>query len=335
MKTIKILTTILILIILGTLVWAAFLPSTIYIKQSTTIKAPIAVVYDEVNNFRNWDHWSPYKDSSLLSEFEGPNQGVGARVIWNDKRHGRAVMEIVEANQYSVIMTRMETPNQDKSADMIFSFEQKGGSTKVSWERTIDDLAFPFGRFVGYMLEKGYNFNFKDGLRNLKEYIETHKSEAEYYGYEIIIEEYSGGNFLAVYDSCLADDMKQHIEDNYNAIREYASQLGIKPIGVNMIQWHTYNPDDYSTFTCMIPYDINSAASSGSVVFYSIPAYSIAKVRHEGSYEASYNAWVALENYQMFHSLKTAGDPWEEYIVDASMVSDSTKLVTNICFPFK
>ena len=273
MKTIKILTTILIVIIIGTLIWAAFLPSRIEIKQQVTIKAPVAVVFDEVNDLRNWDNWSPYKDSSLSSKFEGPIRGVGAKVLWTDKKEGEAVLTISETEQFRFIKTSLKTPEQTKTAEMLFSFEQIGDSTKVSWERNIEDLSYPFGRFVGWMLEKGYNYNFSRGLKSMKEYIEAYKSEPEYYGFETELKEFPKGNYLAMDDSCLIDDMSYSINRGFDAIRNYAEQLGIKPSGVPMIEWHSYNPNDYSRFTCMIPYDTANIAASFTVYLKSFPSY--------------------------------------------------------------
>jgi effector-binding domain-containing protein len=335
MKTIKILTTILIVIIIGTLVWAAFLPSKIEIKQQVTIKAPVAVVFDEVNDLRNWDNWSPYKDSSLQSRFEGPVRGVGAKVLWTDKKEGEATLTISEVNQFTFIKTVLKTPSQEKTAETVFTFEQIGDSTKVSWERNIEGLSYPFGRFVGWMLEKGYNYNFSRGLKSMKEYIETYKSEPEYYGFETELKEFPGGNYLAMDDSCLIDDMSYNINRAFDAIRNYAEELGINPSGVPMIEWHSYNPDDYSSYTCMIPYDTTNIATSFTVYFKSLPSYHVAMIRYEGSYDYSYYAWIALDNYRMFHNLRIAGDPIEEYIVGPRNETDSSKFITNIYFPYK
>jgi len=335
MKTIKILTTILIVIIIGTLIWAAFLPSKIEIKQQVMIKAPVAVVFDEINDLRNWDNWSPYKDSSLASKYIGPIRGVGAKVMWTDKKEGEALLTITETKQFEYIKANLTSKERDNTAEILFTFEQIGDSTKVSWERNIEDLSYPFGRFVGWMLEKGYNYNFNRGLKSMKEYIETNKSEPEYYGFETTLKVFSGRNYLAMDDSCLIDDMSSRINRAFDAIRNYAEELDIKPSGVPMIEWHSYNIDDYSNFTCMIPYDTTNIATSFTVYFKSIPTYNVAMVQYEGSYDYSYYAWIALDNYRMFHNLRIAGDPIEEYIVGPRNETDSSKFITNIYFPYK
>lgn len=336
MKTIKILSTILAVILTGALIWAAFLPSTIHIKQSRAIKAPIGVVFDQVNNLRNWNNWSPYKDSVLSSKFEGPEKGVGATIIWTDKKQGQATMKIIAAVEHSVLKLETVSPDQEKPVEMIFQFEQIGDSTYISWERNIEDLSYPMNRFVGWMLEKGYNYNFAEGLKGLKYFIESNKSAPEYYGYEVIERADKGGRFLAITDSSTAGNMTQLIAENYHAIASYMEQLGMEAIGPNRIQWHSYNPAGYSSFSCLIPIpnDSNNIAPFEKVKLYTIPAHQLAVISYVGRYELSYNAWMALDNYILHNSLKMAGDPWEKYVIDPSMEPDSTKLITNICFPY-
>jgi effector-binding domain-containing protein len=334
MKTIKILFTILVIIIVGTLAWAFFLPSEIHIKQSTKIKAPVAVVFDQVNDLRNWNNWSPYKDSVLSSQFEGPIRGVGAKVLWTDNKEGRAVLTITESEQFKTIKTELKVPGQEKSAEMLFTFSQSGDSTEIVWERNIGGLSYPFGRFVGWMLERGYNHNLKQALQDLKDYIETYKSEPEYYGFEPQLTEYPGTFVLALDDSCGMDVISRHIEDNFNVIRSYAARVHIKPTGDPMIQWHEYRADQYAVFSCMIPYDTNDIPPKGKLYMREMPPAKVAVVQYIGPYDFSYYAWIALDNFRMFHNLKMAGDPWEEYVIGPRNETDSSKFVTNIYFPY-
>ena len=336
MKTIKILVIILVVFIVGLLIWAAFLPSEIHIKQSVSIKAPAAVVFDEVNDLRNWNDWSPYKDSALKSRFEGPIRGVGARVIWTDSREGTAILTITESVQYDLIKAEMEIPGQENNAAIRFTFNQKNDSTtEVVWETDLKGFDYPFGRFAGWMLEKGYNYNFKRGLDSLKQYVETYLAEPEYYGYQIELKEYPGAKVLALDDSCLMSEMSLHISDDFNVIRSYAARKGLKELDYPMIQWHTYKPESYTTFTCMIPYDADSVPNIGKIYWKQFPANKVAVIEYTGSYDFSYYAWIALDNYRKFHSMHIADDPWEEYVKGPRNETDSSKFVTNIYFPYK
>ena len=335
MKTIKILTTILVIIILGLLIWAAILPSGLHIKKTIMIKAPIGVVFNEVNDLHNWNNWSSWKDTTLSAKFEGAEKGVGATVIWTDKKEGEGVLTIVESSHFDLIKTLMTTPNKTDAAEMIFEFETIGDSIKMSWSRDINELSYPFGRFVGWMLQKGYENNFSKSLNRLKNYIETNKTTPEYYGYSIVEDINKEKYFLASNASSTMADMSKVMGNHFGVIMHFANKKEIQPTGAPMVQWHSYNPEAESQFTCMIPFVLDSAIATKNVYSLDFPETKTIMVKYVGPYEGSYNAWVALDNYVVYNSLIMNGDPWEEYVTDPGSEPDSSKWVTNIYFPVK
>lgn len=335
MKTIKILTAILSIIIIGSLIWAATLPNELHIKQSIKIKAPIGVVFNEINDLHNWNHWSPWKDTTLSAKFLGATKGVGAKVIWTDKKEGEATLSIIEVEHFSKIITEMTVPNKTDLAQMEFNFKIEGDSVEVIWSRDINELSYPFGRFVGWMLEKGYEHNFKRSLKSLKNYIEIQKGEAEYYGYEIIENTFDGGQFLASNTSSTMDDMAKEMAARFGAIMKLAAEHQLEPLGPPMVQWHTYHPEATSEFTCMLPLQLDSAIAAKNVYSMDFPKTKTIMLRYVGPYEGSYNAWMALDNYMAYNSLIINGDPWEEYVIGPANEPDSTQWITQIYFPVK
>src|SRR5438270_3920302 len=71
------------------LVIVAMQPSDYRIARSAAIAAPPSEVFAQVNDFHNWDAWSPWAklDPAAKNTFEGPRSGVGAGFAWagNDK----------------------------------------------------------------------------------------------------------------------------------------------------------------------------------------------------------------------------------------------------------
>lgn len=335
MKTIKILTSIMVVMLLGLLSWAFFLPSDIHISQSVRIKAPIGVVYNQVNDLHNWNNWSPWKDTTLSAQFEGSEKGVGAKVHWTDKKEGESVLTIIESKPFSSIKTEMTVPNKDRKAEMDFRFETDGEEVIVKWERNIHDLPYPFGRFVGWMLQKGYNHNFALGLQHLKAYVENNLTKPEYFGYEIIEGTFEETTFLAKNAKSTIQDMSKTMADCFSSIKKVLDEKNIQASGAPVVQWHKYEPEGESLFTCMIPMTIDSTIAAKNIYTTEIPRIKTIMIKYTGPYEASYNAWVALDNYIVYNSLIMDGDPWEEYLTDPSSEPDSSKWVTNIYFPVK
>ncbi len=80
-KTI-ILTSIAVLAV-GLAVLAAIVamqPDEYSVERSTTIDASSDVVFDQVNDFRHWEDWSPWAqdDPEMETEFSGARRGEGA-----------------------------------------------------------------------------------------------------------------------------------------------------------------------------------------------------------------------------------------------------------------
>jgi hypothetical protein len=67
----------------------ALQPADFRVERTTTIAAPQADVFAKVNDFHQWDAWSPWAklDPDAKITFEGPDSGQGTVMTWvgNDK----------------------------------------------------------------------------------------------------------------------------------------------------------------------------------------------------------------------------------------------------------
>ena len=87
MKFLKYLILLLLIVIIGTSIYIATLDGNYDIKRTRTIKAPIEVVFNEINDFRNWQNWGPWYelDSTIIASFPDLTSGVGASYTWTGK----------------------------------------------------------------------------------------------------------------------------------------------------------------------------------------------------------------------------------------------------------
>jgi len=62
----------------------AMQPSEFRIERTATISAPPEAVFAQVNDFNNWEAWSPWAklDPDATAIFEGPSAGTGAIFRW-------------------------------------------------------------------------------------------------------------------------------------------------------------------------------------------------------------------------------------------------------------
>jgi len=334
MNVIKILAIILAAAILGALGWAITLPANVHIEKKVEINAPIEIVFKQVNNFHNWKNWAPYQDSILHTKFEGSREGVGSIMLWTDEKEGRGKNEIIESIVNEKVVTVLSF-NKNNEARSIFVFEKIGSeNSMISWSMDINDLSYPFGRFVGYMIRKGAEYNFNKALNKLKTFVEERKNIPDYKGYDIIDNNLDAKIFISSVDSSTMVEMKIKIGDNFKIISEKLKKADITPISYPIVEWNTYNPEGISQFRCLMPIEDSKKARKFEA-FYEIPAGRTVWVKYIGPYNKSAVAWNLLDKYLKDNNLEMNGSPYEEYVTDPSTVPDANKWITNIYFPVK
>src|SRR5947208_2130442 len=115
----------------------ALQPSEFRIARTATVTASAPDVFAQVNDFRNWEAWSPWAklDPAAKSTFEGPPAGQGAVFNWsgNDKiAEGR--MTLTESRPVELVRIRVDfvKPFAGTSTSE-FAFKPDGNQTAVTW----------------------------------------------------------------------------------------------------------------------------------------------------------------------------------------------------------
>ena len=62
----------------------AMQPEDFKVVRSATLNAPPAVIFEQVNDFRNWNAWSPWAkiDPNMKVTHSGAPSGTGAAYAW-------------------------------------------------------------------------------------------------------------------------------------------------------------------------------------------------------------------------------------------------------------
>ena len=157
------------------LIIALFLPSKVIVERSMNIQAPASIIFENVNNLRNWEAWSTWakKDPNMISEYEGPEAGVGATHKWKGepKTVGEGTLKIVESEENKSIKTAIDFGRQG-SGSGYWKFDEKEGVTTVLWGMSTDMGKNLIGRWFGLMFDKMIGKDFEEGLSNIKKVVE-------------------------------------------------------------------------------------------------------------------------------------------------------------------
>jgi uncharacterized protein YndB with AHSA1/START domain len=163
---------VLAALILIFVVIVALQPADYRVERSATMAAPPATVFEEVNDFHNWDKWSPWAklDPAAKYTFEGPSSGTGAILRWaGNSDVGEGSMTILESRPSELIRIKLAfiKPFED-TATVEFTFKPEGDKTNVTWSM------FGKNNFIGkamcmfMSMDKMVGDKYAEGLANLK-----------------------------------------------------------------------------------------------------------------------------------------------------------------------
>ncbi|MEW6682444.1 MAG: SRPBCC family protein [Nitrospirota bacterium] len=162
----KILIALAVIIVVMVIV-VALQPSEFRIERTATISASAPVVFAQVNDFHNWDAWSPWAklDPAMKKTYEGAPAGTGAVSTWagNDQvGEGRAT--ITESRPNDLIRIKLEYLRPFKATNTAeFTFKPDGDHTTVTWSlygrnsfiAKAFGLVMDMDEMVGSQFEKG------------------------------------------------------------------------------------------------------------------------------------------------------------------------------------
>jgi uncharacterized protein YndB with AHSA1/START domain len=155
----------------------AMRPTDFGVTRSGTIAAPPAVVFPYINDYHNWEKWSPWyrMDPTSKITYEGAAAGLGAKYAWaGNAKVGQGRMEITESRPNELIRMRLEFIKPMAATNTTdFTFEAVGGQTTITWSMAGKN------NFVGKAMHLMVNFDkivggqFEQGLANMNEVIQA------------------------------------------------------------------------------------------------------------------------------------------------------------------
>jgi hypothetical protein len=158
-------------------VLVAMQPSEFRIERSATIAAPAPVVFAPVNDFRNWQAWSPWAelDPAAKSSFAGPRAGNGAAFAWSGSSQvGEGRMTITESRPSELVRIKLEFLKPFEATNTAeFTFKPQGERTAVTWSMYghNDFVGRAVGLFVN--MDKVLGEEFEKGLASMKSVAEA------------------------------------------------------------------------------------------------------------------------------------------------------------------
>ncbi|RYB95289.1 transcriptional regulator [Nocardioides oleivorans] len=141
------------------------------LSRSTRIAADATRVHAFLDDFREWQKWSPWEgaDPALHREYTGPDHGVGATYHWSgNKKVGEGEMRITDSTPTAVVVDLVFVKPFKATNVTTFSLVPDGQATEVTWTMTGQRSAV-MGILGTLFFDKAIGGDFEKGLASLKQ----------------------------------------------------------------------------------------------------------------------------------------------------------------------
>ncbi|MEO7754416.1 MAG: SRPBCC family protein [Terracoccus sp.] len=147
------------------------------VSRSTEIDASPERLHALVDDFHEWQKWSPWEglDANLEREYSGPRSGVGATYAWSgNSKAGRGRMELVESDPHHVAVDlEFSAPMKAHNRVDLTLTPLGDGRTGVEWLMTGPQNTVMRVMSKLYSMEKMLGPDFERGLAQLKSVAES------------------------------------------------------------------------------------------------------------------------------------------------------------------
>jgi hypothetical protein len=155
----------------------AIQPAQYTITRSAKMNAAPEAVFDQINNFHNWEAWSPWakRDPAAKNTFEGPDAGTGAVFSWaGNAEVGEGRMTITESRPHEQIRIRLDFIKPFAStANTEFSFTPEDNQTAVTWTMSGNNNFIGKAICMFMNMDKMIGGDFEAGLAGIRSVVET------------------------------------------------------------------------------------------------------------------------------------------------------------------
>ncbi len=334
MKYIKWLLIIVVGLIAIILVVAAFLPAEKYFSSSVVINSSHRIPFYLVNDFKNWEKWSPFhdNDSAMVSEFSGSDSGVGAFWKWTSKVNGNGSMAIVGSIYNQNVTYELDFGYGTKDSSWFF-LERVPEGTKITWSTKIVKVGYPMGRLMWMAFGDMMGQTFLKGLNKMKVYVESLPADCK--TGEITESLVPKKSFIALTDSIATQEIGNFLGSAYGLIGQFIESNRLKIQGAPVAFYNGDPTQPTWVITAAMPILKAPQKTSGNLFIMNTVDQKVVSASHFGDYNTSADTYYKLEDYINLKGLTVSGVPWEEYLNSPATISDPLQLETKIYFPVK
>lgn len=341
MKTFKYILFLLLIVFIGTSIYIAVQPNNFAFSRSRDISAPSILVFNKVNDFKNWPQFSPWieKDTNAVLTFNEKTYDVNGGYSWNSDLLGEGNIKTlaIEKNKFIEQSLNFIKPFKTKSR-MIWTFEPNKTGTKVTWtmQGKKDFMSRLRTLFNGSIEENTWRY-FERGLYKLDSIINVDmtKNSIKIDG----VTEYGGGFYMYKTTSTNNKNInKIMMKNEYGKIMRYMAQNNIRASGMPFTiynEMHTENGNMIISNAIPVMNKVDVEHESEILCGF-ITNTKVLKTTLKGNYTNLSKAWYAANAYIYENSLiPSAIKPFTVYTNDYEKTPNPADYITEIYIPIE
>lgn len=335
MKILKYFFFLLLILIIGTAIYIAVQPNDFEFSRSKIIDAPAAVVYNKVNDYKNWPEFSPWIEKEPTSKitYGDTTAGKHGTYSWDGEQLGKGKMVTVDADPYEEIEQKIVFVEPFESeSDIHWKFEPAEKGTKVTWSMSgkQDFMTKFYTTFMG-SIEKNTAPDFERGLNKLDSIVVADMAK-----YSVTVNgltDHSGGFYIYTTISCKIDEIGTKMDDLRSKVGGYAIANNISFAGApftNIIDWDKEN--NAAIISYCIPTTSRINTTEADILTGQLEPFKAIKTTLKGNYDNLEEAWEQTMQYITQNELQlTEKGPWlEVYAVGPVKTANPADWITEI-----
>ena len=341
MKKLKYVFLLVLMIVVAGAIYVATLDNSFEVTRTKVMKVPVQVVYDNVNDYKNWPSWSPWieqEPSAVLTHGEKTSD-VGGSYSWKGEilGEGDIVTTEVKASEFLSQKIKFIKPWESES-DIYWNFKSVEAGTEVVWGMK-GEMSFMEKAFLAFQggMDKQIGPDYERGLFKLDSVLQVNMKK-----YSINVNGITtrgGGYYLYNTTSCKIDEMSKKMTEMMPVVSMYAQKNKITTAGPLFTLYHQFDPENNAViFSCAVPVAerVITEADSGIQTGMLKPFKAI-KTTLNGDYDNLKEAWETAYKFLAENNLEPlVGTPaLEVYLTDAKTTPNPAHWITEIYVPVK
>ncbi len=317
------------------LIWAALSPAKDVITRTIEIDRNPAFVYEVSKDFNFYQQWNPWTkmETKGTNEITGTGREIGDMWKWQGEKMGKGSMTHKEFVQDKKIVNVLDMPTWGSNADDVWTFEDKGGKTLVTWTETFNTPT-PF--LMRPFLARSMANTFEQGLADFKKMVEgmadLPKTRATNMAYDPMMEEMPAVTYLAIKDSCPVGDIQKHLQAALAKLDAYVKANKVQTTGAPMGIYWSYNPEGNTVFEAAVPVK-DGSKGKGEIYVSKMNGGKTISVTHTGQYGDTEGAHMAIDKFAKEKGMKI-NEAIEVYESDPAKVKPE-EVKTKVVYPVK